>query len=116
MANQYYEDTIWTNHALNRIFERGLSQEKAYQAFKSPDHTQKGRDGALEFQKKFGSEKVTLIAKQNDRSEWVVLSAWIDPPLPGSRDDVKQKRYQAYLKAGFWGKLWMEIKRDVFGF
>lgn len=115
MASQYYEDTIWTNHALERLSERGLSQNMAYEAFKRPDSSQKVRDGAIEYRKQFGPQKVTLIVKQNDQSEYVVLSCWVDPPLPGSKDDQKHKRYQAYQKAGFWGKLWMGIQRDIFG-
>lgn len=115
MASKYYENTIWTNHALDRLNQRGLSQSTAYQAFKNPDSSHKSRDGAYEYQKQFGAQIVTLIAKQNDKSEWIILSCWVDPPLPGSKDDKKHQRYLAYQKMGFWGKLWMEIQKDVFG-
>ena len=115
MSSQYYEETIWTNHALKRLEERGLPQSIAYLAFKHPDYSHKAKEGATEFQKKVEDKKVTVIAKQNDRSEWIIVSCWVDPPFPGSKDDLKHKRYLAYQKASFWGKLWMEIQRDVFG-
>ncbi|RJP46212.1 MAG: hypothetical protein C4584_01935 [Armatimonadetes bacterium] len=145
----YYGGYIWTNHALQRLKERGLSQEMAWEAFEHPDRFFKGKQsGTVEYQKKFGSSKVTIIARQNEsrglascrnnesrglascrnnesrglascrnneKAEWIVLSCWIDPPLPGSIDDKKKKAYQKYIKTGFWGKFWIEIKCQLFG-
>ena len=32
-----YLNLIFTNHAINRLYNRGISQEKAYETFKNPD-------------------------------------------------------------------------------
>lgn len=107
---------IWTNHAIARMKSRGLSQEMAREAFAKPDKTFPGKThGAFEYQKQFGSSRVTLIAKQNDKYEWIVLSAWIDPLLLRSKDAKEKKRYQEYQKAGFWGKLWLTFKKQLTG-
>ncbi len=112
--NQYYGNAIWTNHALKRIGQRGLSQDIAWQAFKYPDTTLPGKNpGTSEFQKKFGISLVTIIAKQNERREWIILSCWIDPPLPGSIDAKKREDWKRYKKAGFWGKFWLTLKKQL---
>lgn len=111
-----YGGAIWTNHALERLGARGLTQELAWRAFQYPDHSKNGKQkGSWEYRKTFGSSTVTVIAKQNEKHEWIILSCWIDPPLPGYLDDRKKQAYQKYKKSGFWGQLWMDLKRDIFG-
>jgi hypothetical protein len=112
--NQYYGNAIWTNHALERLGQRGLSQDLAWQAFRYPDQSFQGKNpGTTEYQKKFGKSLVTIIAKQNEKREWIILSCWIDPPLPGSIDIKKQEDWKKYKKAGFWGKFWLTVKKQL---
>lgn len=112
--NTYFGGIIWTNHALERLGQRGLSQEMALTAFKNPDQKVTGKQsGSYEFQKKFGKSYVTIIAKQNEKKEWLILSCWIDPPYYGTRDWKRKQYYHAYLKAGFWGKLWIILKQQI---
>ncbi len=111
---QHYGNLIWTNHAIDRMRSRGLAQDMAWEAFKHSDKTIPGKThGAFEYQKQFGNSRVTLIAKQNEKYEWIVLSAWIDPPLPGSKDYKEKEWYLKYKKAGFWGKLWITFRRQL---
>jgi len=82
-----YGGVIWTNHALERLQGRKIPQEIAWKAFRFPETTQKGKAaGSFEFIKKLDIYTVTIIAKKNDRREWIIVSCWIDPPLPGSVD------------------------------
>lgn len=114
MAQQYYAGLIWTNHALARLKERGLSQELAARAFTEPDEFFPGKKtGTMEYRKKVESSVITLILKQNEKKEWLVLSAWIDPPLYGTKDYRKKQAYERYKKAGFWGKVWYTIKSQL---
>ncbi len=111
---QYYGGAIWTHHAIDRMRNRGLSQDKAAQAFNHPDQSIKGKArGSVEYQKRFNTSLVTVIAKQNEKREWIILSCWIDPPLPGSIDAKEKERYWKYQKTGFWGKIWMVFKRQL---
>lgn len=110
MNSRNYAGAIWTNHALQRLNQRGLSQPMAGQTFMYPEHTERGKQpGTTEFTRRYDNSKVTVIAKQNDRNEWIILSCWIDPPLPGSVDIKKKAWEQKYKKAGFWKRLWMDI-------
>ncbi len=116
MFDRKYGGIIWTNHALERLGQRGLSQELAWQAYRYPDTMRSGKErGTTEFQKKIGNSTITLIAKKNENNEWIVLSNWIDPPLPGTIDYFKKRQYKEYQKAGFWKKLWL-IFRSQLGF
>lgn len=106
MAQNTYGGLIWTHHALERLGERGISQENALRVFRSPDKAFPGKnEGSYEYIKQFGDKRVTLIGKQNDSKEWIIISAWIDPPLPGSKDEKKQLAWKAYKKASWWKKI-----------
>lgn len=116
MPQQHYGNTIWTNHALERLGQRGLSQEMSFQAFQNPDKTIPGKNpGTTEYTKKFGISTVTIIAKKNERNQWIILSCWMDPPLYGTSDYKKHEEYKKYRKAGIWGKIWYSIKKQIFG-
>ncbi|MBP9690740.1 hypothetical protein KBD81_01530 [Candidatus Woesebacteria bacterium] len=78
---------FWTTHALQRLKGRKLPQEIAWKAFRFPEKTLSGKTkGTFEFTKTVDIYTVTVIAKQNEKREWVILSCWIDPPLAGSAD------------------------------
>lgn len=114
MASNHYRGVIWTNHALSRLTERGISQDYALKAFNTPDQTAEGREpGTTQYSKRFGNALITVVAKQNDKNEWLILSCWIDPPLRGSIDEKRRKGYQSYQKASFWMKVWITVKRQL---
>jgi hypothetical protein len=115
MAHQYFSGAIWTHHALDRISDRKISQDKAGQTFQYPDQVAHGKQpGTTEFEKKFGEHTITVIAKQNDRKEWIVLSCWVDPPYAGTKDFRKKEIYKQYQKAGFWKKVWLSLKKQLY--
>lgn len=108
-----YGGLIWTNHALQRLSERGFPQKLAYSTFTSPAKTLPGRDtGSVEYQRWFGKSKVTVIAKKNDKKEWIILSCWIDPPLPGTEDHEKLQKYRAYQQSTGWKRWLLAILRQ----
>jgi hypothetical protein len=116
-GSRNYGGAIWTNHALERMEQRYLPQDMAWQAFQHPDTSFAGKQpGTTESIKQFGSSKVTIISKQNEQREWIILSCWIDPPLPGTKDYKKKQAYKSFQKAGFWGKLWLTLRHQLFGF
>jgi hypothetical protein len=114
MSNQYYGGVIWTNHALMRLKERGVSRDQVLSAFNHPERTEKSsNNNSFQYQKRFGNSLVTVVAKQNEKNEWIFLSVWVDPPLPGSEDDKRRKGYQRYQKATFWNKIWITLMRQI---
>jgi hypothetical protein len=72
-----YRETIWTDHALKRLEERGIKQGDAYAAFRRPDSSRysKSRGGWI-YTKTWGKEKLELVAKENDSRQWVILTVW----------------------------------------
>lgn len=105
---------IWTTHALERISQRKILRSQAEETFYNPDRISSGKEkDTTQFRKKFGIHTITLIAKKNEKGEWVTLSTWIDPPHPGTADYSKKQEWHNYKKAGFWGKLFYTIKRQL---
>ncbi|MBI4097121.1 MAG: DUF4258 domain-containing protein [Candidatus Levybacteria bacterium] len=105
---------IWTNHALDRLRERGIPQDDALLAFRHPDFQRRGKKKSAKlFIKKIADKRITLAAKQNERWEWVVVSVWIDPPLPGTADERNQREYRDYQKATFWEKVWRDVRKQL---
>lgn len=95
----YYGGIVWTNHSLSRLNERGISMEMALSAFTSFDRKFNGKEkDTTVFQKKIDKLKITLVATQNEKNEWVVISAWIDPPLYGTTDFRKKKEFMSFQK------------------
>jgi hypothetical protein len=115
MANSnYFGGLIFTNHALQRLQERQFPQQMVVDTFHNPDQRISAKQpGAYEYRRRFDKSTVTVITKQNDRGEWLVLSCWIDPPLPGTKDYAQRQTYLAYRKAGFWRKVWLTIKQQL---
>lgn len=108
-------NTIWTDHALERLSQRKLPQYIAMRAFTQPDIKVDGKQpGSVEFQKQYEKSLITLIGTKNNDGKWIIISAWIDPPLQGSIDIEKNRRYKEYKKANWWQKIILSI-RDQFG-
>ncbi|MBP7967111.1 DUF4258 domain-containing protein [Candidatus Woesebacteria bacterium] len=109
-----YKNTIWTNHVLERLDDRNIPQELAWKTLRFPDIEQKGKKtGTKEFIKKFGEKSITVIASQNEKREWVILSCWAHPPFPGSIDIAKKKAYLLYKQSSLKGKIWIRIKQMI---
>jgi len=110
-----FAGAIWTNHALERLGQRGLTQSLAARALTEPDEIIPGKKpGTHEHIKKVSTSKITLITTESDEGKTLVLSNWIDPPLPGTQDAKKKQEWKKYKKAGFWGKLWYQLRQQLF--
>ena len=92
-------DIIWTNHAKNRLAQRKFPQDLVYKTLERADKKYPAKDGSEEFIRWFGASKVTVIAKRNEHREWILLSCWIDPPLPGTVDAKRLDMYKRYQEA-----------------
>ncbi len=74
---QDFKGTIWTNHALKRLVERGVSQSDAWATWYSPDESNfAANKGAWVYKKKIGSQLIEVVAKQNEKKQWLILSVW----------------------------------------
>jgi hypothetical protein len=74
---QEFMGVVFTNHALERLRERGVTQGDAWYTFKHADQQSKGKTpGSWKFSKSYGPQTIQVIAKQNDQKQWVILSCW----------------------------------------
>lgn len=77
MMETYYQGIIWTKHAISRLYNRGISQSDAWHAFTHADGSVPGKTiGSRNFYKDYGRQRIEIIAKKNDKGEWVILSCW----------------------------------------
>ncbi len=104
---------IFTKHAKERMLSRNMVGKDIENTILNYDKKTENRERLWGFRKKIGTYQYKVIAKA-DADKWIVISTWVDPPLPGSFDLVKKERYNRYLKAGTWGRIWMQIRRAIF--
>lgn len=72
-----YGGVIWTNHALQRLTERNISQGEALYTFQKPQQSRFAQNkGAWIYYRTYGTNKVEVVAKKNERGEWLILSVW----------------------------------------
>ena len=68
---------IWTNHAIRRMKERGISQSDAWSTWSRPDQSRYATiKGAWIYYKTYGDQKIEVVAKKNEKGEWLILSVW----------------------------------------
>lgn len=108
-----YNDFIWTNHALDRLKDRKIPKHLVVLAATNPDNIVFKENGAKEHQKKFEHQTIAAIVKENERGEKLIVSCWINPPNPGTKDFKKKNRYLAMQKAGLLKKLWLTFLDQV---
>lgn len=97
---------IWTNHALQRLRERGIKQGDAWATWKNPDQSRYATaKGAWVYYKTWGDQKIEVVAKQNERKEWLILSVWSRPVYeqsgyekPVKKDSLMRKLMKKILK------------------
>jgi hypothetical protein len=77
VMDKHYKGIIWTNHAIDRMHQRGVSQKDAYATWSNPDNSRYAESkGAWVYYKDLGNRQIEVVAKQNDRKEWLIISVW----------------------------------------
>lgn len=97
--NKNFGGVIWTNHALFRLGQRGLSQSNAWATFRRPDQSRYAKtSGAWVFYKTYGSQKIEVVAKKNEKNQWVILSVW------------SKQIFAPKSKKSWWQRLFLTLK------
>jgi hypothetical protein len=93
---------IWTNHALQRLRERGIKQGDAWATWRSPEQERyASAKGAWVYYRTYGTEKIEVVAKQNEKKEWIILSVWSRPVIAGDKQTKKSSFWQNLVKILF---------------
>jgi hypothetical protein len=78
--NREYNGVIFTNHALERLKERGITQATAFATLAHPDRSRYAASNkAWIYNRTFGKEMVEVVAFQNEKKEWIIVSVWSRP-------------------------------------
>jgi len=97
--DNHYKGLIWTNHALDRLRQRGIKQGDAWATWNHAEQTRKGSaPGSWVYYRTYGNERIEVVAKQNEKKEWIILSVW-SRPVSNSHDPERRRR------ASFWKNL-----------
>lgn len=75
--DNHFGGVIWTNHALERLRQRGIKQGDAWATWRNPQESRKGTiSGSWVYHRNYGGTQIEVVAKQNERKEWIILSVW----------------------------------------
>lgn len=103
MYTRDYGGVIWTNHALARLQERGISQGDAWIAFTRADQSRyAATKGGWVYYKTVNGWKIEVVAKQNERKEWIILTVWAKP-------EYWKNEYKAVKKQHWFIRLLRQI-------
>ncbi|KKQ96111.1 hypothetical protein A3E15_02025 [Candidatus Woesebacteria bacterium RIFCSPHIGHO2_12_FULL_42_9] len=90
---------IWTNHALDRMKDRGIKQGDAWATWRNPEQSREANiPGAWIYFRTYGSERIEVVAKKNEKSEWVILSVWSRSVYEGNSKVGKPKGHESIWK------------------
>lgn len=99
-----YGGVIWTNHALERLEQRGITQGDAWATWKRPDRSRYAQSkGAWVYYRTYGDRRIEVVAKENERGEWIILTVWDKKIDTSNRPEKKE------------GSFWKELVRQLLG-
>lgn len=98
---------IWTDHALERLKERGIKQGDAWATWRRPDQSREGHQkGNWIYYRTWGNERIEVVTAKNEKVETVVLSVW-------SRPVYETKR--VYKSLPIWDRFLEKILQKLLG-
>ena len=101
--DKFFGKVIWTNHAIERLKERGITQSDAWATWRRPQsYRYAKKKGAWVFYRTYGKQRIEVVAKKNERQEWVILSVW-------SKQITKEPKRESFL--GFLSKKFFTKKK-----
>ena len=68
-------DLVWTNHLEQRLLQRGISRNEAYDAIRHPDQSIRRASTKWKRLKSDPHNRIVVIAV-TQQHPWIILSAW----------------------------------------
>jgi len=102
-------DIIWTKHALERNRERQITQNWIEKTVNHPDEYSIIENGKIKSNKNFGQHTVTVITTKADSGKYLILSAWVNPPIPGTKDYKKENYKKKARNSSGVKKIWLTL-------
>lgn len=106
--DNHFGGVIWTNHALARLQERGISQGDAWATFSHPQQSRFAKaKNAWVYYRNYNGNQIEVVANQNEKKEWIIISVWSKQIFPGK---PKQSANPKFLE-----NLVEKIMQKIFG-
>src|ERR1043165_5025726 len=104
---------IWTKHALERNKERKVTVSWVEKTINSPDQSFAEEEGRTKYIKDFDKQTVSVVTTKTDNGEYLILSAWINPPNPGTQAYKNRAFNKQMKKANWFKKFWLSFLNQV---
>ena len=73
-----YKNIIFTDHALERMKRRRISQDMVVQTVRKPDRKEDEDDDKIRFVKEIKERNIQIVARHlDDEKKWMVVTAWV---------------------------------------
>lgn len=93
-----YGGVIWTNHAISRLKERNIKQGDAWSVWRKPDQSRyTASKGAWIYYRTWGNQRIEVVAKQNEKKDWIILSVW-SKEVYGPKTKAKKPKTSLFTK------------------
>lgn len=83
--NKYYKSLVFTDHALERLGKRSITQEMVYQVLSNP-YKSYPNEQSTKFIKNVNGRKVHVVGQfLKEENKWLIISVWVrgeDDQLP----------------------------------
>lgn len=66
---------VWTKHVEERMRQRGISHDEAWDTIKYPYKSQQTGTGRYKLFKTYGTKEVVIVA-QHQQGQWVIITGW----------------------------------------
>lgn len=99
----------YSTHLGQRLVERRITRDQVDLTIARPESVENSRDGKR-YKRAFGTQTLTAVVVTTQSGQQLVVSAWIDPPNPGTKDARKKALYQRYRKAKGLMKWWYALR------
>lgn len=85
--DKYFKNLIFTDHALERMSLRGISQDQIKQTLDYPDRTfASDKPNQIKFIRSLNNRTIHVVGKHlDDQKKWLIISVWVrgeDDPIP----------------------------------
>lgn len=73
-----YKNVLFTDHALERLKLRRITQDMIVSAIQAPDRREREADGDTKFIKRIHERDLHVVAHyEEDERKWLVISTWV---------------------------------------
>lgn len=94
---------VWTNHVEERLRQRGISRDEAWETIRYPDKTEKLASDKWKFFKQLHGKNIVIVAAI-DQGQYVIVTSWVKD-FAASQQWHKQRSRMSTADKAVWSIL-----------